>query len=613
MTKGAAWLAVAIVGLTLLACSRDGGSSAGDKAARERAASVTVSGDDRIAGSLTWDQPAVVLTPEGRVAALEQAAHALAAGKLYEDAGSAIPLYLAVLRQAPDEPQAKAGLQQALGALLVNGERDLAGADGDMEALRAAHRVAAVARTVAPQQARVQAFLRKVDLADQAWELNRQAEQDLRAGRYGESGRGGALQKLRAVLQLQPGQARARQGLAAVESGLIRRAEDTARKGDFAGAQRWLVLAERVRHGKSTIADAGARIAMIRTARISDLHDQGMRALLQPAGVPTARVALAEMMRIADPGNGDVAELRQRIDDVTHYGLFRPGQHFTDALKSGARGPEMVVVPHGGFRMGAGDEEEDATDFEKPAHYVRIARGFAMSRNEVTVDQFRDFVRASGYRSTADRHGHAQVYDERSGTFMRRRDVDWQSAYDGTRANGALPVLFVSQRDAQAYVEWLAAQSGMHYRLPSEAEFEYVLRAGGTGRYPWGNAAPPAAAGNVNGGKDTSPGGRHWSNGFAGYGDGFWGPAPVGSYRPNAYGLHDLAGNVGEWVADCWHDSYRRAPDDGAAWVNPGCGTGVVRGGSWASTPVQTRSAWRAPLDAEATNARIGFRVVRDI
>ena len=607
------WLAVAILGLMLLACSRDGGSSSGDKAARERAASVTVSGDDRIVGSLTWDQPTVVLTPDGRDAALEQAAHALAAGKLYEDSSSAIPLYLAVLRQAPADPQASAGLQQSLGALLANGERDLTGADGDIEALRAAHRVAAVARTVAPQQARVQAFLRKVDVADQAWELNRQAEQDLRAGRYGESGHGGALQKLHAVLQLQPRQARARQGLAAVESGLIRRAEDTARKGNFAGAQRWLTLAERVRHRKSTLADARVRIAMIRNARISDLHDQGMRALLQPKGVPAARAVLAEMMRIAEPGNGDVAELRQRIDQVTHYGLFRPGQHFTDALKSGARGPEMVVVPHGGFRMGAGDDEEDATDFEKPAHYVRIARGFAISRNEVTVDQFRDFVRASGYRSTADRHGHAQVYDERSGTFMRRRDVDWQSAYDGTRANGALPVLFVSQRDAQAYVEWLAGQSGVRYRLPSEAEFEYALRAGGTGRYPWGDAGPPTAAGNVNGGKDTSPGGRHWSNGFAGYGDGFWGPAPVGSYRPNAYGLHDLAGNVGEWVADCWHDSYRRAPDDGAAWVNPGCGTGVVRGGSWASTPVQTRSAWRAPLDAEATNARIGFRVVREI
>ena len=87
----------------------------------------------------------------------------------------------------------------------------------------------------------------------------------------------------------------------------------------------------------------------------------------------------------------------------------------------------------------------------------------------------------------------------------------------------------------------------------------------------------------------------------------------MGKYSANAYGLHDLAGNVSEWVADCWHDTYRRAPDDGEAWVNPGCRTAVVRGGSWASSPAQTRSAWRLGSDRNTTNARVGFRVVRDI
>ena len=87
----------------------------------------------------------------------------------------------------------------------------------------------------------------------------------------------------------------------------------------------------------------------------------------------------------------------------------------------------------------------------------------------------------------------------------------------------------------------------------------------------------------------------------------------MGRFQPNAYGLHDLTGNVSEWVADCWHDGYRRAPDDGAGWVNPGCRMGVVRGGSWASSPAQTDSAWRAPVSVETTNARIGFRVVREL
>ena len=120
------------------------------------------------------------------------------------------------------------------------------------------------------------------------------------------------------------------------------------------------------------------------------------------------------------------------------------------------------------------------------------------------------------------------------------------------------------------------------------------------------------AASNLTGARDVSPQGRHWSNAFAGYGDGWWGPAPVGSFAPNAYGLHDMAGNVSEWVADCWHDGYRRAPDDGDAWVNPGCRVRTMRGGAWASSPDQTRSAWRAPARVDTTNARLGFRVARE-
>ena len=87
----------------------------------------------------------------------------------------------------------------------------------------------------------------------------------------------------------------------------------------------------------------------------------------------------------------------------------------------------------------------------------------------------------------------------------------------------------------------------------------------------------------------------------------------MGSLAANPWGIHDLSGNVSEWVADCWHDSFRRAPKDGSAWVNPGCRDQVIRGGSWASSPAQTRSAWRAPAQVDITNARLGFRVVRDL
>ncbi len=630
--------AAAVVVMVLLAgCGADEASSSRNQApdgeARTdldgRDPSVTVSGDDRIAKSLTWDAPDVALTPDVLAKARERAAMAVTQERLYENAESAIPLYLAILQLAPADAEAKAGLQQALQALIESGDQALGTADDEIDALRSAHRIAAVARSVqaeyeqaeheqaGDEQAKdeqVQAYLTRVDIADRLWELNRQAERELGAGRHGENG-GGALAKFREALRLRPQQPRAMQGLAAVESGLIRRAEQAAAQGDFDTAQRWLAHATQVRPDSATgtIAEARARIAGIRYARVVQLRDEGLVALQQADGIASARRILAEILRIAEPGNAAAAELRQRIDLATHYGLFRPGQGFTDALKRGGRGPEMVVVPHGGFRMGAADGEADAEDSERPVRYVRFDRGFAMSRNEVTVDDFRRFVRAGNYEPRASRRGYSLAYEERSGNFVRRSGVGWQSDHAGAPAADNAPVLHVSARDAQAYADWLGEQSGQRYRLPSEAEFEYALRAGGNGRFPWGDGAPPAGAGNLTGSRDHSPGGRRWRNAFAGYGDGYWGPAPVGRFSANAYGLHDLAGNLSEWVADCWHDSYRRAPDDGAAWINPGCRTRVIRGGAWASAPEDTRSAWRAAAGADTTNPRIGFRVVREL
>ena len=138
----------------------------------------------------------------------------------------------------------------------------------------------------------------------------------------------------------------------------------------------------------------------------------------------------------------------------------------------------------------------------------------------------RRFIQATGYRSRAVRRGHSTVYDERSGNLVRRSNVDWSSDYVGRPAAADAPVLHVSAKDAQAYVEWLSQQSGQRYRLPSEAEFEYALRAGSTGVFPWSSDVPPASAGNVTGARDRSQGGRAWRNAFEGYRDGWWGPAP---------------------------------------------------------------------------------------
>ena len=619
----AALLASALALCALAACTRTPDNpvpppAPAAEAVDPRLPSITVSGDETGAGAWNWQPPRRELTTQDLAAAKREAARALAQDRLYVEAGDAIPLYLALKALAPEDRQVAEGLKKSLRALLKQGAAALRDADDDADALSRAGEIGAVARALAPDDPTVAAYLIQVDSADQLWRLNAEGERLLRSGQIGEAGQA-ALAPFREVLRLQPDQARALQGLAASESAMIRRAEDAAASSDFDTASRWLEAAAKVRGSSSaeptgTVEDARRRVDAIRDARIAALRERGVADLTTVRGLRTARVLLAEVLRIAEPGDAVAADFRTRIDLATYYGLFRPGQAFTDAMTAGGRGPEMVVVPHGGFRMGAGSTELGSAESEKPAHYVRFDRGFAMSRQAVTVGEFRRFVQATRYRPRASRRGHSVVYDERSGNFARHSGVDWQSDYAGARAADSLPVLHVSVRDAEAYAQWLTVQTGRSYRLPSEAEFEYALRAGSQGRYPWGNeGVPPPRFGNLTGGNDVSPSGRHWNNAFVSYGDGYWGPAPGGSYLPNAFGLYDLGSNVSEWVSDCWHASYRRAPADGASWFNPGCRSRVVRGGSWASSPTQARAAWRSASDSDMTSARVGFRVVRGI
>jgi formylglycine-generating enzyme required for sulfatase activity len=229
------------------------------------------------------------------------------------------------------------------------------------------------------------------------------------------------------------------------------------------------------------------------------------------------------------------------------------------------------------------------------------------------VAQFREFVRASGYKPESVTQGGASVYDERTGVMRDVSNATWQDDYAGHPATDNLPVVNISWSDAHAYVQWLSQRTGKKFRLPSEAEFEYALRAGSTTRYWWGSGTPKTKVENLTGSADRSPSGRRWSHAFQGYGDGYWGPAPVMSFAPNAFGLYDMDGNVSEWMEDCWHDNYVRAPVDGSAWVNPGCGTRVIRGGSWGSSPEQANSAYRQGADASIRSGRVGFRIVREL
>ena len=235
--------------------------------------------------------------------------------------------------------------------------------------------------------------------------------------------------------------------------------------------------------------------------------------------------------------------------------------------------PEMVVVPAGRFEMGSPPSEEGRDDDEGPQHEVTIGSPFAVGVHEVTFDEWDACVSGGGCGGYSP------------------DDMDW-----GRRGR---PVVNVSWRDARAYASWLSRETGEEYRLLSEAEWEYVARAGTVTRYWWGDDI-----------------GRNRAN-CVGCGSRWDGErtAPVGNFRANAFGLHDVHGNVFEWVEDCWHASYARAPRDGSAWLggqSGDCSQRVLRGGSW-FFPRDLRAAGRGRKDSVYRNYGIGFRVSRTL
>jgi formylglycine-generating enzyme required for sulfatase activity len=306
--------------------------------------------------------------------------------------------------------------------------------------------------------------------------------------------------------------------------------------------------------------------------------------------------------------------LRRRLEEARIYGGFKPGQIIRDHfIKGGAWAPESVVVLAGSFMMGSTEFDQGRVENEIPQHRVTFRRGFAIGQREVSVAEFRIFINKTGYRPDSERFKSSTVYDQYSGRLMDKKDIDWEMDYEGNPANANDPVIHVSWNDATAYAKWLANGTGKPYRLPSEAEFEYALRAGTTTKYWWGNGSPSKLVENLTGDGDSSRGRRRWTVAFANYSDNYWGPAPVASFTPNPFGLYDIGGNVGEWVRDCWHDSYVRAPLDGSAWINPGCEERVIRGGYWASSPENTRSPYRLFAKQDYRDARTGFRIARDL
>jgi formylglycine-generating enzyme required for sulfatase activity len=422
-----------------------------------------------------------------------------------------------------------------------------------------------------------------------------------------------ALAVYRHVLKLDPANKLADEGLAQIQQEYLDRALAAAAQDDFDGADKILAEGSPIRPGSHELLDTRTRIEGIRRERATNTLAQANSAL--DAGNPDLAELLAKKALGLSPDLAGVDEFNRKLRNSRLYASFSPGQVITDKfVDRHGTAPPVVVIPTGTFLMGSPPGESGHRPAEEPQREVKIDAGFALSRDEISVGEFRAFVDDASFVTDAEKSGDSNVYDEESGRMIDKKGASWRNDYLGATAEDNLPVIHVSWNDANAYAQWLGTRTGKRYRLPSEAEFEYALRAGSTARYPWGEGNPARNTENFTGDGDRSPHlNRSWAKAFKHYEDSYWGPAPIGKFRANAFGLIDMNGNVSEWVADCWHDNYTRAPIDSKAWVNPGCAEHVVRGGSWGSAPDQVRSAFRLAAPSETRSARVGIRIARDL
>jgi formylglycine-generating enzyme required for sulfatase activity/serine/threonine protein kinase len=275
----------------------------------------------------------------------------------------------------------------------------------------------------------------------------------------------------------------------------------------------------------------------------------------------------------AFPDGRNVPAAQAAIESLT----LRTGKTFQDCSEC----PLMVVVPAGAFWQGSADASPLAISIEKPRRRVVIAQPFAVSTHEITMAQWDACVADSACET-------------------RPADNGW--------GRGTRPVMMVSWNDAMQYAGWISTKTGQNYTLPSESQWEYFARAGEEGDWLGGDAAGICQYGNI-AGNETSFDWRHkdCSDGSA------VATMPTGSYRPNAFGLYDVIGNVAEWTLDCMNLSYLDAPADGSAWSRGMCSSRMTRGGSWFTGTKESRLSARFNLRNGDRNDFTGFRLVRQV
>ena len=511
-----------------------------------------------------------VLSPEeAEVARLLAGAEAdLKARRLTSPAGNnAWEKYQQAISLSPSHPDAMAGMERVIG-----GYMELFGASVEQEEFEQAEsylsRIADLhpdspALVTGKKQLANARQARKERLAEQA--RQRQAEE---AARQAELERQRTAQAIRTRWE-------------AFEAAL--------QAGDVGEAAAVLVQVRELNPEEPGLAAAEQRLAELAahlTAQALNTQWASFEAALAAEDVEAAANALAGI-RGLDPDAPGLTDGEQRLEET---------RQALEAKLETLVG-EMVSIPGGMFRMG--DMSGDGYDDEKPVHSVTVP-SFRMGKYEVTVGQFRRFVEATGYRTDAERNadGNTGCNVKGSGFWQSRwqwvPDHSWRTPGYSIEENH--PVVCVSWNDAEAFVEWLAAQTGESFRLPTEAEWEYAARAGSTTKYSWGNSIGSNRA-------NCDGCGSRWDDDRT---------APVGSFSANAWGLHDMHGNVWEWVQDCWNYSYAGAPTDGSAWTSGNCDERVIRGGSWWYGPSALRSAFRFGYSRSYRGNAIGFRLAQD-
>jgi formylglycine-generating enzyme required for sulfatase activity len=264
--------------------------------------------------------------------------------------------------------------------------------------------------------------------------------------------------------------------------------------------------------------------------------------------------------------------------------------------------PLMKALPPGQFEQGAAAGQADASPLELPRHPVNITYPVGIGVYEITVGEFREFTQATSHKSAG-----CQMYD---GKWQDNPELNWDNA--GFAQTALHPVACMSWRDARDFAGWLSKKTGQKYRLPTESEWEYAARAGSTDARPWKDRNEGACtAANI---ADQTAGQQYPGWTVHPCNDGYVYTAPVGSFQPNAFGLHDMLGNVFEWVQDCWHSDYRGAPGNGSAWMaNGDCTRHNLRGGSWFTAPPLVSTSARNRFEETYRSNSIGFRLAREI